>query len=96
MTHSQLIARLERLTGLDEKLCVPHISQDGARIHTPSWGCYQSCNKYGSIFTVEWCSEPFCERNRAAVKSLIHHGHSADSCPLPRLREWLKAHGASK
>ena len=93
---TDLITRLSKLDAPDreainEKLCQKHIVRQGARFHVPSWSMMcGKCPPYAD-FSVQWCSEPFCEENRAAVIALIEHGHDERPVPQPALKEWLGA-----
>ncbi|KAB2709674.1 hypothetical protein [Brucella intermedia] len=74
---------------INKKLCQKHIVRQGARYHVPSWSMMcGKCTPYAD-FSVQWCSEPFCEENRAGVIALIEHGHDERPVPQPALKEWL-------
>lgn len=75
---------------LTDKLCVHHVVKEGARFHVTSYALME--DRHARRFAVDWCSEPFCERNVWPVQKLVEHGlDPAKHCSIPRLAEWLSS-----
>lgn len=80
------------MTGLTEAFNHEHVIAPGSRVHVISYSGVKSRKRFGRLFSLNWCSEPFCERNRPAVLRCIEEGHDpASLAPSLRLKNWLRS-----
>lgn len=76
---------------LRTKFNVRHIIQNGARFHVTSYGLWRSRKVPFDDFCIDWCSEPFCERNIQCIETWVKNGHDpAECCYSPAVKDWLK------